>query len=196
VALDPLATKSDLDKRGVDIDSDAATPALAAASAAVRDAAGCAISSVTSTVTMDAVTGCWLQLPGGPVTAVTEVLIGSTDVTDDVSLRFGGRLYLDSGWYEGTYPGDEITVTYTHGFAEVPADIVDLVCALAAASIKAAADDYAAQTNVSAEREQIGEYTHSVDYVDGSATQAPVVELPERTRRSLAARFGGGAYVV
>jgi hypothetical protein len=191
VALDPLASKSDLEKRGVDVDSDAATPALAAASAAVRDAAGCPISSVTSTVTLDAVQGCWLQLPGGPVTAVTEVLVGSTDVTDDVSLRFGGRLYLDSGWYEGTYPGDEITVTYTHGLAEVPADIVDLVCALAAASIKAAADDYASQTNVASEA--IDDYR--VTYVDASAASASVVELPERTRRSLAARFGGGAHV-
>ena len=197
MALDPLASKSDLEKRGVDIDSDAAGPALAAASAAVRDAAGVPISEVTSTVTFDAVEGCWLQLAGLPVTAVTEVLVGSTDVTADVSLRSGGRLHLASGWYEGDYPGDEITVTYTHGLPEVPADIVDLVCALAAASVaKAAEGDYSARPNVSAEREQIGEYTHSVDYGDGTDAQASVVELPERTKRNLAARFGGGAYVV
>lgn len=192
MALDPLATKSDLEKRGVDVDSDAANPALAAASAAVRDAAnGHPISQVTTTVTLPAVPGCWLRLPSPPVTAVTAVEVGGTDVLADVVLR-DGELYRSTGWRDGLYPFDEIVVTYTHGFAEVPADIVDLVCALAAASIKAAADDYAAKTNVATET--IDDYR--VGYVDAEQAVASVVELPERTKRNLAARFGGGAYVL
>lgn len=191
MALDPLAVTADLTARGVDVTNvPATTAALAAASASVRDAAGVPILSTESTVALLAPEGCWLDLPGGPVSAVDTVLIGAVDVSANAVLR-EGRLYLAAGWRQGLYPFDQVTVTYTHGLIEVPADIVDLVCALAAASLAATASDYAAQTNVA--MEAIDDYR--VGFVTGEDAAVSVVELPQRTRDRLAARFGGGAYV-
>lgn len=197
MALDPLATTADLRHRGIDASSTAKTAALAAASEAVREAAGSAISRVTSTISVDPpLEGQWLHLPGSPVVSVTTVLIGTTDVTADVRLR-SGRIYRRFGWRRGVYPYDDITVTYVHGLVTVPADIVDLVCALAAGVIAAAADgSYESRAGVVMMREQVGGILDEVRYGTG-ADGAPTtrVEIPDRTRKALAARFGGGTYV-
>lgn len=193
MALAPLAVAADLSARGIDVTDTALVDAmLAAASEAIRDAAGAPISQTTSTVTIPGRDGAWLDLPGQPVTSVASVDLDGVAVTDHKFI--GGRLWRRCGW--NTYPCEPsaVTVTMTHGFVEVPADIVQLVCDFAIAGMLT--KDAGATAGVVSESESIDDYTTSKQYAQGSDSTASVMEVPERTARMLAARFGGGAYVV
>ncbi|MFI6105840.1 hypothetical protein [Streptomyces sp. NPDC051310] len=194
MALDPLATVADLTARGVTVESgetDIAEVYLDVASAAVREAAGCPISQTTSTVTLDGEPGQRLRLPGPPVTAVSAVLIDGQAVTD-YRLR-SSVLWLASGWSPTCEPS-EVTVTYTHGLPTVPADIVDLVCRIAAAALVAyrSEDGGTGLAARDVRSERIGDY--AVTFGDhGRITE---MELPDYLRARLRARFGGGVAVV
>lgn len=206
MALDPLATTADLTARGIDATNEArALAALAAASDAVRDAARCPITRVASTIAIPGVPDEWLTLPAGPVRSVTAVAIDGAAVTD--YRLVGVQLWRYGGWLGGLYPytdltrvaayaggglpapPTQVTVTYDHGLEQCPADIIDLVCSLAAASLAAAYGDH----NVIQERERIDDYDRSVTY--RSDVVSPVT-LPEASRDWLRQRFNGSAYVV
>jgi hypothetical protein len=188
VPLDPLATVDDLTVRGMAVAPDEAAMAavyLDVASTAVRDAAGTAISRTTSTVALEGGAGQWLTLPGMPVHEVSVVQLDGRPVTD-WKLR-SGRLWLAGGW-TGCEPS-EVEVTYTHGLVEVPADIVDLVCRMAAAAVVAyrsaeGGEGMAASREVTAER--LGDW--SVSYA--SDGRVSTMELTQHWRDRLAARFG------
>jgi hypothetical protein len=194
VALAALATVADLTARGLTVDATETAIVgvyLDVSSTAVREAAGVPISQTTSTVTVEGEPGQWLRLPGPPVTAVTTVLLDGVAVTD-WKLR-SSSLWRELGWSPTCEPS-EVTVTQTHGLPTVPADIVDLVCRIAAAALvsyraEAGGTGLAAQ-DVRAER--IGDY--SVTYGDGGLITE--MELPDYLRERLAARFGGGLAVV
>lgn len=206
MALAALATSADLAARSVDItNTGLVTAMLAAASASVRDAAGCPITTVTSTVTVPGTQDNYLQLPGGPVTNVGAVLLDGTTVTDfnqvgDQLFRLSGWQALDYlpsmitmiGWQETTYKPSVVTVTYTHGLAAAPDDIVDLVCSLAAAGMALAAAGYHARGDVVSER--VDDY--QVTYPSGPDSVAGPMELPQATRDRLRARFTGQTAVV
>jgi hypothetical protein len=193
VVLSALATVADLAVRGVDItNTTRATTLLASASAAIRAAAGHPISSVTSTVGLEGRSSRWLHLPAGPVTAVSLVKVDDVAVTD-WQLYPGGRLRRDPGllWAPLGEP-TVVTVTYSHGFATVDADIVDLACGLVAGALAAADAGYDPGIGVQSVRVDDASET----YVTGSAARSGQMELTEATRDWLAARFGGGAYAV
>lgn len=191
MAPDPLATTTDLSTLGVDT-SDAALTALAldAASAAVREAAGSTISQATSTFTTGGTTSTWLPLPTVPAGAVSSVLLDGSPVTDHKVID--GTLWRAAGWQRRCGEPSEVEVTLTHGYAVVPADIILLVCELAAAGINAAVEGVEVKTRVQSE----GIDDYNVSYVTGAEALASVMELPERTRIRLAQRFGGGVHVV
>lgn len=194
MALLPLATVADLTARGLTIDpAETAIVGvyLEVASAAVRDAAGAPITQTTSTITLEGEPDQRLRLPGPPVTAVSAVEVDGQPVTD-WRLR-SSALWRAAGWSPGCDPS-EVTVTYTHGLPVVPADIVDLVCRIAAAALVAyrAEDGGTGLAAQDVRAERIGDY--SVTYGDdGRITE---MELPDYLRKRLAARFGGGAAVV
>jgi hypothetical protein len=189
VALAPLATVTDLDNRGIDITDTALVQSLlASASAAVRDAAGVAISEVTATITLPTPVGRRLHLPS-PVRTITAVLLDGGAITD-WKLR-GDSLWRSSWQHQGDIPG-EVTVTFTFGLPDVPEDIVDLVCNIVGAGVAHAAEGYEAKTGKTQER--IDDY--SVGYTQGDEAVVSPMELPDRTRRMLARRFGGGAAMV
>ena len=188
MALSPLATLTDLLTRGVDpSDPDRALAALDSASEAVRDAAGCPISEVSATVSIPAPAPCepWLDLPG-TVTAVASVKIDGEAVTGYVLQE--SKLWLRGGWRSRWEPVN-VDVTLTFGLAEVPTDIVDLVCQLAHASLLQDAPIPAGVASVA-----IDDYRES--YATGSDAQVSVLEIPERTRAWLRQRFGATAFVV
>lgn len=194
MALAPLATVADLTARGVAVapDEDPIVQTyLDVASAAVRGAAGSPISQTTSTVALEGTPQVWLHLPGGPVTAVTDAALDGRPVTD-WRLRTG-QLWRGCGWQSG-YGPSEVTVTYTHGLPTVPADIVDLVCRIAAATLVAyrSQPDGEGLAAKDIRSERIGDY--AVTY--GDAGLITEVELPDYLRARLAARFGGGVAVV
>ncbi|WP_055693006.1 hypothetical protein [Streptomyces prasinopilosus] len=188
MALAPLATVDDLEARGLAVDPSEAAVVnvyLGVASTAVREAAGTAISRTTSTVTLEGVPGQRLTLPGVPVVSVDAVTVdGRTETGWRLS---SGRLWRAAGW-SGREPS-EIEVTYTHGLVEVPADIVDLVCRMVAAALKAyraedGGEGLAADKEVTSER--LGDW--AVTY--GSDGRVTEMELTQHWRERLAARFG------
>lgn len=188
MALDPLATAADLDARGFDTsDTSRTAAALASASAAVREAAGGPISQVTSTIKVAVPHGPWLDLP---VTTITSVGSITTESGAEITgwKLLGQRLWRSGGW-GWTCDPSELTVTLTHGLADVPADIVSLVCDLAGADLLSDGDAH----DVRVQSEAIDD--SRTTWQTGADATVSVFELPERTRLMLARRFGGGAYV-
>ena len=188
MALAPLATVDDLEARGLTVDPGEVgivNVYLGVASAAVREAAGTAITRTTSTLTLEGVPGQRLTLPGPPIVSVDAVTVDGRTVTD-WRLR-SERLWRAAGW-SGIEPS-EVEVTYTHGLLSVPDDIIDLVCrAVAAALVAYRSEDggtgLAADKEITSER--LGDW--SVTYgADGRVTE---MELTQAWRDRLAARFG------
>jgi len=184
----------DLEARGLTVEPEELSIVgvyLGVASAAVREAAGTAISRATSTLTLEGVPGQWLTLPGAPIVSVDSVSIDGRPVTD-WRLR-SERLWRASGW-TGLAPS-EVEVTQTHGLLAVPEDIVDLVCRMAASALVAYRSEdggtgLAVDKEVTSER--LGDW--AVTYgADGRITE---MELPQHWRERLRARFGGGASLV
>lgn len=200
MALAPLAQAADLDTKGVDVSNALLVDLmLAAASSVIREAAGSTISQETSTVKVLAPDGRWLTLPG-PVTDVTTVLLDGVAFADWKFIS--GMLWHPWGWSYGTYTYQrpfrhdicvpvEVTVTYTHGYAEVPADIVNLCADLAKLGIEAAGQE-SIPANVVSSASSIDDYIERLQYTDQVRT---VMELPDVTKAWLAQRFGSGVYV-
>lgn len=185
-----LATLDDLSARGVTLDAAEETVMetfIATASAAIQSAAGASIEQTESTVTVEGSCSTWLDVPGAPVTDVASVSVDGTPVTD--YQLSSGRLWRACGWSSG-YAPSAVTVTYTQGLPTVPADIVDLTLRLALTGLNAqrASADGSGLGTSNVQQERIG------DYFVGYRFDAGLTEmvLPEKLRRQLAARFGGG----
>jgi hypothetical protein len=186
MTLTPLATTADLLARNVDPGALDLDLALSVATAAIRDAAGAAITRETSTVQVTAPSGNLLGLPG-PVISVASVLHRGAAVTDFEVLPNG--LWRHCGW---GYAPKPVTVTYTHGLAVVPADLVDLTCQLAIAwldHMSSGGGSTAGLTDVA-----IDDARESYDAE--SAGQISPAYIPAATREWLARRFGGGVAMV
>lgn len=192
MALEPLATVDDLAALKIDT-SDAAlvTELLAAASSAVREAAGSPITQGTWTLELPGDRDRSLRLPAQPVVSVDAVLIDDREVTD--WRLVGGQLWRAGGWSGGFLPS-LVTVTYTAGLPSAPPDIVNLVCSMVGAALTLANESgYESRGDVVSER--VDDY--SVQYASDVATRsAGPLELPPLTVERLRNRFGGGATVV
>ncbi|MFG2993956.1 hypothetical protein ACGFZK_32475 [Streptomyces sp. NPDC048257] len=191
MALTPLAGIEDLSKRGLAVEPEetAITEVyLDVASTAVREAAGTPISTTTSTVTLEGEAGQWLRLPGAPVSSVATVKIDGVTATD-WRLR-SGMLWRAAGWTGFDGPS-EVEATYTHGLPAVPADIIDLVCRMAAAALvsyRAQEDGSGLAAGKTVTSERLGDW--AVTYAaDGRISE---MELSASWTERLAARFGGG----
>jgi len=188
MTLAPLATETDLANRGI-FDTRAGI-ALDVVSSAVRDAAGSMIGSATSTITVPAPTGHLLTLPG-PVTAVTSVAIdGYTLPVTDYRVVPNG-IWLPYEWSCDRDPAP-VTITFTHGLATIPADIVDLTCQLAIAWLNHT--NAGGGSTAGLESAAIDDARES--YTAEAAGQVSPVFIPDVTRRWLSARFGSGPVVV
>lgn len=186
MALDPLAETTDLPS--VWQDNDDAGRALAVASAAIRDAAGVAISEVEATVVVNGGPGNLLGLPG-PVTAVDSVSLDGTALAVTEYEVLPNGLWRHCGWGRCPVP---VTVTYTSGLAVVPDDIVDLACQLAVAWLLHQAGGGGSTAGLTSAKIDDAAETYS----DESAGQLTPVFIPAATRGWLARRFGGGVEVV
>ena len=186
-----LASRDDLTARGISFPTITMADALlASVSDAIRDAAGCPISQQTSTVTLWTEPSRRIELPSRPVISVTSVLLDGIEVTD-WKLR-GSSLWREIPWQcRGAIPS-ELTVTFTHGYATVPEDIVNLACMLTAAALNAAAEGFEGHRGLASEA--IDDY--QVGYTTGTDEVVDPIELPQRTRDMLRRRFGGSAAVV
>lgn len=76
------------------------------------------VRTTDDTITLMGTQDQWLDLPQGPVTAVTAVAIDGVAVTVGTDYkRFGARLWRRRGWARCDEPS-EVTVTYTHGYED------------------------------------------------------------------------------
>lgn len=188
--MDALATVTDLSARGIDTTNTTRVAALlASASQTIRDAAGVPISKTTSTISLAGSTEQWLRLPASPVHSVGVITLDDATVTD--ALLREGSLWRARGWQDGLTPS-LITLTLTHGYDPVPADIIDLCCSLVAAGLAAAEDGYDPLRGLTSL--SIDDYREG--YTQGENEVLTPMELPTRTRDWLRQRFGGGTHVV
>lgn len=100
---------------------------FARASARVRGYTRQTISAATSTVTARGPVVSLPQLPVNTITSVTDVSDPDAPVvltTDDYQLRAGGVLEVPNY-------GGNLEIVYTHGWATLPDELIELVCAVA-----------------------------------------------------------------
>lgn len=164
-----------------------AEQALDLVSAAVRAWCRRDFTQTTSTRRLPGVWGPTLDLPDGPVTAVTAVVLDDTTITDwtwnDRSqlIRHGYLTATDpdrggaAGGHRGSWGGPQatVTVTYTHGYDPIPDDVRAAVLTATARSI----------TNpVGVRSEGLGAY--QVTYA-GQAADLGAVVITDAERRLL-----------
>lgn len=135
--MEPLATVEELRLWVQDpaLDAATATVLLVAASAQVRAATGQDFTAVSGdTIVLDGVEGEWLALPQRPVTAVSSVAINDTTLDASGWTLSGNRIYRWHGWQGQTssWGPTLVTVTYDHGYVEIPDDVRSATLALAA----------------------------------------------------------------
>lgn len=175
--MQPLVSAADLAALPQDVT--VSDDAIAAATAAVRDAAGCAISRETVTVRIMGGGGTWLPLP--MPASVSSVTIDGEPVTDFVT--WPDRLWRATGW--GRFP-TVVSVSGSFGHDPVPADVVRLVLDLARLMDSAVASDPLVES------ESVDDYRATYAQPDGVS----LAEIPERTRAALRRRFLGDSVIV
>jgi hypothetical protein len=171
---------------------------IRSASAAVCRAAGAPIIQSTSTVTLLAFDGQLLRLPGLPIQSVASVVLSDGTVLTDWLKTVSG-LYRRDGWGTADVPGleapQQVTVTYTHGFAAVPDDVAELVVSMVIAGLEAFRSGDLGLNNGRVSSVGVDDYKEA--YATGLEVEAVTpMTLPSRTRNWLAAQFGNGAQVV
>lgn len=195
MALEPLATVADLAALGIDTDdADLVDSLLISVSAAVREAAGVPIIRTASTVSLATEASRRIELPGAPIRSVTAVSLDGAPLTEGVDyvVRSGCLWRLGQPWHRHDEVPSELTVTYEHGFDEVPADIVRTVCLYVAAGINAAKDGFEGHRGL--QYMSIDDYREG--YLSGTDEVVDPAELTERTKADLRARFGGSGPLV
>lgn len=163
--MDPLATLDDLQTRlGRSLDGDDAVRALAIlddASAAVRSYTGQTFTEATTTARFQPRNGA-IRLPQRPVTAVSAVENVNGDPVSftwdhGVLVNLGGYGFLNSFEVEPfRNRRPYLDVTYTHGYEEIPADIIAVVCQIAGRAYGRQLEDTGLQS------ESIAGYSYSL----------------------------------
>jgi hypothetical protein len=108
--------------------------ALAAATEAIRSEVGWRIApQATETFTLDGDGSNLLMLPTGKLVALVAITENGLPVdTSDVSVSASGMLWRNRLWADGF---GTITVTITHGYADVPPAVADLTLQIAARAL-------------------------------------------------------------
>lgn len=180
----PLATIDDLNRRLKSALSSSETAraesVLGDVSASVRRHTGQDFTQATTTDRLRVRRG-KVRLPQWPVTAVTSVADTNANsvlfswVADDVVTLSQN---LDSFSFEPWSNGfTHVDVTYTHGYATLPDDLVGIVCQIAARVMGAPPEQSGKQS------EEIGDYSYTL----GAAAAAGPVGLLPAEREALSA---------
>jgi hypothetical protein len=142
------------------------TVSLEAACDAVRDYIGQTIDLVTDDAMEIPGSGTqFLLLPELPVVSVASITDEDAEAVDDWTLRDSGILYRREGWAHGHI----YTVTNTHGWATVPADIKIATFQVASS--------LASSQSGTIQQESIGGY--SVSYMRGDDS-SPLASIEKR----------------
>lgn len=173
---DPLATATDLESRLkspiATSDRTRAITALADASAAVRRFCGQDFTQATTTERLRVRRG-RVRLPQWPITAVSAVadtngnsVLFTWTAEDIVTLSQNLDTFSFEPWENGF---QWVDVTYTHGYATLPDDLVAIVCQIAARVVGAPPEQSAKRS------EELGDYSYTIG---AAAAAGPVGLLP------------------
>jgi hypothetical protein len=175
VALATIANLAALLRREIDEEDTAALAALETASAFVEAYLDHAIElDEDDEIILDGSGTRVLLLPAWPVTDVASVEVDEEELEpdEDYSWSATGELRKLTGLWPATLRS--VTVTYSHGYAQVPPAIVGVVASVAARLY---------DSPIAVKQESIGGY--SVTYTGGGATfQAAELIVLDRYRRS------------
>jgi len=156
--------------------------ALADASHELRAIIGQAINAGSSTVTQYVTHGGYLYLPAVPATTITSVVN-----TDDGS-AVDDYTFVDSKTLRvPTLARRQVSVTYDHGWAKIPGELVKWTCVLAASSIAAAK---AGNLGLSGGLSGIGVDDARASFATRVGEQGSGVVIPESVQVGLRARYG------
>lgn len=195
--MDPLATVTDLEARlGRDLTAEEAARAdalLADASALIRAYTRQDFTQVLGDVIVLRPVGTVVRLPQRPVQQVTQVVaVGGSDTLPDVALPAGSWtwdgidrvdiwppstdwiLNLPEARADGWPSVNTYRITYDHGYATVPADVVATVCAMV---LRTLLSPSMAAGMVS---ERIGAYNYQLQQGSGSSGAAVTLTTADR----------------
>lgn len=168
---------------------------IASASSAITSAAGVPIIAATSTIEVLGMNEQFLNLPGAPVRRIDEVRLEGVVLDASTYKRDSTGIYRAQGWACGR-DLPIVEVTYFHGFDEVPADIQTLCASMVIAGLYAAREGGWELQNGRTSSIAIDDYREGLATSGEGLEQVTPMDLPERARKSLRARFGGSAVVV
>lgn len=188
-----LATVADLEARlgrSLDATETARVEALlAGASARVRSYTGQQFELTTTTDRVRARSG-RLRLPQRPVVAVSALAdMNGNDIMftwhagNDILMGTSGypvRHPIEDAWYRHH---DWVDVTYTHGYTDIPADVVEVVCQIALRAFGTPSE------TAGIVQESIGSYSYSVGPVAAAGATGLLNE--ERAALDPYRRIGG-----
>jgi hypothetical protein len=191
--MSAFATIDQLSVRlGRSFDSSEAPQVLALlddATAYLRREIGAQVTTGVSTITLNVpMYATSARLPQWPVRSLDSVTINGTADTStllrdgSINRLYGFPLAPSADW-------SIVTVTYTHGLAAVPADLVSWTCVIAA-NVLAQVGRSGTLSTSGVKSEAIEDY--SIVYKDGADT----LSLPEPVLARLRAAYGRGAFVV
>lgn len=168
---------------------------IASASSAITSAAGTQILAGTSTIEVLGLNERMLNLPGTPIRRVDEVLADG-DLIDPATYRVTTTgIYRAQGWACGrNLPS--LTVTYFHGYDEIPRDIRTLCVSMVIAGLIASREGGWDLQNGRMSSMGIDDYREAYATSGEGIEQVTPMDLPERTRQALRKRFSGGVAVV
>lgn len=192
----PFADVADLQSQGMTIpagmDSVVAV-LLEAATDHLRSIVGWVAPTIQSSVTLWAGPGWqWLEIPLQPLVSVDSVTVQDiptwpSQVTSAVPVtvvRFDNRIQV--------YGPGKVTVTATHGFAEVPGDLKSWCCVLAAEAFKNMQELGMLNPGTVASV-AVDDFRQSYHPQQGGGSGA--FTLPSHVVQSLQAQYGRGTYV-
>lgn len=168
---------------------------IASASSAITSAAGTGILAATSTVEVLGLNERLLNLPGTPVRRIDEILADG-DLVDPRSYRVTANgAYRAQGWACGR-DLPTLTITYFHGYDEIPRDIQTLCVSMVIAGLIASREGGWDLQNGRMSSIGVDDYREAYATSGEGIEQVTPMDLPERTRRALRKRFGGAVAVV
>lgn len=178
-------------------DSETATvnELIASASSAITSAAGTGILAETSTVEVLGLNERMLNLPGTPIRRIDEILADGELVDPGSYKSTTSGAYRARGWACGR-DLPTLTVTYFHGYDEVPRDIRTLCVSMVIAGLIASREGGWDLQNGRMSSIGVDDYRESYATSGEGIEQVTPMDLPERTRKALRKRFGGAVAVV
>lgn len=194
MALDPLASPEDLATRlGVEpyaaAERDQVEALLGDASDELRSILGQPINRMTSTVTLYASRHGRVDLPAFPVVSIGSVELDGVEVDPGCYRVQDKTLHLPM-----VCRGDEVVVTFTHGWDEIPGELVKWTCVLGAA-MKSGVDATGSLgmiAGVGQSSEAIDDYQHTTQGPEASGGDPTSgLTLPQVIVDRLRAAYGG-----